>query len=233
MISIEAAVQPAACVSRSARALKRLAPNRLAGFTLVEMLVVLAVIALLLAAIVPAIVSISRGQGVTRAIDDISSTCEHARTQAMAHNTWVYVCISNPAAGASANNPLSLIELGSKDGGMAISPAAAGTLDPTDLQILLPAVTVKNAVATLTDNNNGPIPSVLTCTWSIGASTTKYNTIIAFSPQGEAVLDPGSRTLNSWIQVHIAEFRGGVAQTQNTAVIKLSGPSGQVMLLRG
>ncbi|XHR29748.1 MAG: Tfp pilus assembly protein FimT/FimU [Chthoniobacteraceae bacterium] len=61
------------------------------AFTLLELLVVMAVFSLLAVVVMPAVSSIGGGQSLTNAASDISSTLEQARAYAMANNTYVYV----------------------------------------------------------------------------------------------------------------------------------------------
>ncbi|XHR30651.1 MAG: Tfp pilus assembly protein FimT/FimU [Chthoniobacteraceae bacterium] len=61
------------------------------GFTLIELLVVMAVFAVVATFIGPAIQSLLKSTGLTRASYDISSLLEQARTYAVGRNTYVYV----------------------------------------------------------------------------------------------------------------------------------------------
>ena len=61
------------------------------GFTLVEMLTVMAIIVVLLTILAPVVTSVSTSRTLANAGGDIASTLEQARTYAMANNTYVYV----------------------------------------------------------------------------------------------------------------------------------------------
>ena len=61
------------------------------AFSLIELLVVVAIMGILAALIVPAFNSIGTARGVTKAGADISSILEQGRTYAMANNTYVWV----------------------------------------------------------------------------------------------------------------------------------------------
>jgi prepilin-type N-terminal cleavage/methylation domain-containing protein len=63
------------------------------AFTLVELLVVMAIILVMTALVVPAFTSIGSAGNFTSAAADIGSTIEQARAYAMANNTYVYVGI--------------------------------------------------------------------------------------------------------------------------------------------
>ena len=61
------------------------------GFTLVELLAVIAIIAIMALVLVPSISGLQSAGGFTKAIGDISMTLTQARLYAMAHNTYVFV----------------------------------------------------------------------------------------------------------------------------------------------
>ena len=65
--------------------------GRRVAFTLVEMLVVMAVIILMLSAAVPVLRGILGSRGITNSVDAISAFLTNARIQAMSQNTYVVV----------------------------------------------------------------------------------------------------------------------------------------------
>ncbi len=64
---------------------------RRGAFTLVELLVVMAIIVAMMVLIVPAFTSINGGNDLTKATYDIASTFDQARAYAMANKTYVFV----------------------------------------------------------------------------------------------------------------------------------------------
>src|SRR5438552_17580258 len=62
-----------------------------AGFTLLELLIVIAIIALLMVLIAPAFTTIKGGTDVTSAAYTIKGVLDTARTYAKANNTYVFV----------------------------------------------------------------------------------------------------------------------------------------------
>jgi prepilin-type N-terminal cleavage/methylation domain-containing protein len=72
------------------------------GFSLVELLLVLAVISIMTAFAVPAMNGIKDAQNVTSATSTISNALQRARTYAVAHNTYVWVGFYEEAATAPA-----------------------------------------------------------------------------------------------------------------------------------
>jgi prepilin-type N-terminal cleavage/methylation domain-containing protein len=74
------------------RAIKRLQPcSRAGAFTLIEMLVVIAIVATLLILLAPAFTNIKSGSDVTNAAYTIKGLLETARTYAKANNTYTWV----------------------------------------------------------------------------------------------------------------------------------------------
>lgn len=96
---------------------------RISAFTLVEILTVLAVMAILMALLAPAIIGIAGGRETTGAADDIAGALEQARTYAMANNTYVWIGFfeedgaqpsTRPATAGTGRVVMSLVA--SKDG---------------------------------------------------------------------------------------------------------------------
>jgi prepilin-type N-terminal cleavage/methylation domain-containing protein len=76
--------------------------GRSRAFTLLELLVVMAIIAILMVLIVPAFTSLKGGGDVTNAAYTIKGVLEQARNYAMANNTYVYVGFYEEAPTASS-----------------------------------------------------------------------------------------------------------------------------------
>ena len=75
------------------------------GFSLVELLVVIAIITILTVVAIPAFNSIKGGSDITKAAYDVAGVLDNARAYAMANNTFVYVGIAevDSAADPSAS----------------------------------------------------------------------------------------------------------------------------------
>src|SRR5205814_1611240 len=113
------------------------------GFTLLEMLIVMGIIAILMVLLAPAFTSIKSGTDVTSAAYTIKGVLDQARTYAMANNTYTWVGLYEEDASQPSTNPATpgtgrvvLSIVASKDGttvytGALTSPATE--LDPTRL----------------------------------------------------------------------------------------------------
>jgi len=94
------------------------------AFSLVELLVVVAVIILLMALLVPSITGIKGGSDLTKTAYDIQGTLDQARAYAMSNNTFVWVGFAEEDAGYDASkNPqvpgtgrVAVAVIASKDG---------------------------------------------------------------------------------------------------------------------
>lgn len=93
------------------------------GFTLVELLVVMAILGVLLGFIVPAVSSLKGAGDVSKAVYGIADIFEQARAYAMAKRTYVYVGlaevdVSQPSGGPQRDGTgrLALLAIASKDG---------------------------------------------------------------------------------------------------------------------
>src|SRR5437773_2507612 len=92
-----------------------------AGFTLLELLIVIGIIALLLVLLAPAFTTIKSGTDVTSAAYTIKGVLDTARTYAKANNTYAWVGffeedISNPPNAGTGRLVMSIVA--SKDGTM-------------------------------------------------------------------------------------------------------------------
>src|SRR5438552_7297388 len=116
---------------------------RIRAFTLLELMVVIAIIVLAIAFIKPAFTSLKGAGDVTSAAYTIKGVLDQARTYAMANNTYTWVGFYEEDASQSSTSPatvgigrLVMSVVASKDGttiysGTLSSPATE--LDPTKL----------------------------------------------------------------------------------------------------
>lgn len=93
------------------------------GFTLVELLVVLAIVATLLAVAVPSFQAMLRSQRLNAGTDALFAAINFARTQAIARNTRVAIVPSDPGQGDFAGGWTVFVERGGS-----LSPAAPGDI---------------------------------------------------------------------------------------------------------
>jgi prepilin-type N-terminal cleavage/methylation domain-containing protein len=110
------------------------------GFTLLELLIVVGIIALLLVLVAPAFTSIKGGTDVTSAAYTIKGVLDTARTYAKANNTYAWVGFyeedvsqssTSPATGGNGRVVMSIVA--SNDGTTVYDPNNPATIDATKL----------------------------------------------------------------------------------------------------
>jgi len=182
------------CLSRRRRSLisdlrflrrERASARGPAGFTLVELLVVIGIIAILMVLIAPAFTTIKSGGDVTSAASTIKDVLDTARTYAKANNTYTWVGfleenVSNPAS-PNSDTPkvgrLIISIVASKDGTIIYDPNATGTnnfIDPTRLV----------QVTKLAKIDNLHLPLFAVCTASCTGDTFDTRPVLQFDPFG-------------------------------------------------
>lgn len=194
------------------------------AFSLVELLVVIALIAVMLALAAPTLTGIARGTGMKRAVSDVSSAVEQARAQAMASSTWVWLGFANQSS--NNFNSLSFVIVGSKDG---TTNTATSNLSVFQRPQKIENVRLLDARTSHTSGITNAAPlkgGDASFTILVNNQSQSYSgTVLAFSPRGEATLKYSAR--DPWIEIGIAEMRGDQVQTNLSASILTSGLSGQ------
>ena len=206
-------------------------PKRHGGFSLIEMLMVLSVIAILSSLMMPTFNGIGQARSLEKAGADISSILEGARAYAMAQNTYVWVGFApSPAA------PDQLVI------GVVASNNGAASPEPDDLVPISRTKSYPNIQLQALDSgtaNNRPLPAgqladgnsdTLTFTIQRPETVTFDTAVIQFNQRGEMRI---SQNLVKTLEIGLQESVGGqVRNPSNYAAIQIQGLSGAVSLYR-
>ena len=80
--------------------------ERVAAFTLIEMLAVISIMVIIASFLAPTVGTILRGKEITRAASDISAMMDVARTEAMSKNTYVWLGFKSTTLNGGPTSPL-------------------------------------------------------------------------------------------------------------------------------
>lgn len=223
---------------------------RRGAFSLIELLSVMAIASLLAAVVVPAMNGLKAGGGLTRAAADMSSVLEQARAYAMAHNTYVFVgltevdaSVPNGGAQQAGTGRVVVAVAGSRDG--------TRTFDSTNLVALSKVRRFDNvhladavpnedrsarpAVAAEYQLGNAAFCGTDSLSWpfSGGVPATGFTRVIRFDPRGAVSTLPESRSLPQWIEIGLVPARGNtVTVGANYAALLVDGVTGSVRIFR-
>jgi prepilin-type N-terminal cleavage/methylation domain-containing protein len=204
------------------------------GFSLVEMLTVMALVAILSTAAVTSLTGMGSASRLGAAATSVASFLEQARTYAVTQNTYVYVGFLLPASGTpSGEIEMKLLAAASRDGSSVLP--AGGTLDLQSANS--PAIVIGKPllIGKISMDTNGtydpPIPRPAATslgsadrpsadgTLKSGAQT--FGNVLAFTPGGEVILSNG--TLSQRYEIGL-EYAG---KDSRAAVVQIAGLSGQ------
>jgi prepilin-type N-terminal cleavage/methylation domain-containing protein len=215
-----------------------------AGFSLVELLMVLAVISLVMTFVVSGVSSLFRSDRFDQSLGTLSGLMDRAREAAVADNNYVWVAFTdNPSASALANG-VGVMIFESQDGTDALNNFTNGTTSSplaittaNDLRVVLPpqhlsGVNVMNAGSVTLANapalTAASMPGSLALTLNSGATPYTFTRVIEFAPDGEARL--GSGTWNNFVEF---DLQSSLATTSpDKAVLRISTLTGKMTVYR-
>lgn len=180
------------------------------AFTLVELLVVVAVILILMALVVPAFTGIGRGKDFSRALQETSDVIEQARSHSMARNTWTFVEFQQPVEDQVDIRVFESID------------QSADSAQTNRRQLNKTQHLKGVALTKLPDLGQGRPQA---------DEDVVPPQMIAISPLGAATID-SSANLTRWIEIGVQGMRGSVALPAERAVIQVAGLTGQTQTFR-
>jgi prepilin-type N-terminal cleavage/methylation domain-containing protein len=226
--------------------------SREGGFTLLELLIVIGIIALLLVLIAPAFTTIKSGTDVTSAAYTITGALETARTYAKANNTYTWVGFAG-SIGATITGQVQLVIVASKDG-TDLGTSNPGTSDitagvtPVGKLVKIDNIDIGNTGAPTSDGTEFESRPAVDDAYRVSSSgdthypftaqQVTFNRWIRFSPRGEAVVKGGDTQIAHYAEVGVLPTHGTtLAATINPAsgnlvAIQISGFGGNVRIYR-
>lgn len=224
------------------------------GFSLIELLVVVAILAMLSAIMIPAFTSTGQAGMLSKAASDISGLLEQARTYAMGKNTYVYVGLQEvdviTPTSADGVGRVAVAVVASQDGARPYtnSPAplttnitAISKLQYFDNVHLTSASALNNGTnmtgRPAADIDLGGTMAKTSFKWPI-PSGNKYifQRVIEFDPQGVPRVQTNSTfdsSVNGRIEIALLPTHGNVSSTNaNQAAIQIDGITGAVRVFR-
>jgi prepilin-type N-terminal cleavage/methylation domain-containing protein len=231
--------------------------NSCRGFSLIELLIVLSLMALLTALSAPAVFSLSSSGRTNQAITSLAGALEIARQYAVAQNTYTWVAFSE-TTDASGQKLLVVAIVGSQDG---TDPAAGSNswsqynygpvpgpgLALVNKVITFPQVELQDAASFSSSQIPGlpdVQPPVSSGSNSVATSSSGFFTInlpgvgtqtftqaIEFLPDGEARNGVGAIDVVD-IDMQPVEGGGAVPNNKNVAVLRVNGLTGEAAIYR-
>ena len=213
------------------------------GFTLVELLTVIAVMSVLVSLAAPALSSMAKGSQMTQSLIELSGALDQARQYAISRNTYVWVAL-RPNPEGSNGDELSMVVLASKSGTDPAPWSDYGAVPNSQIDLIARPRTfdqmrfeeagkyTKTEIPGLSGKSTTSInntPSENTAIFRVklpgATSAVDFDRVIQFTPTGEA------RVSSSVIDViefglHPTRGKAGVA------VLRVNGLTGQTAVFR-
>ncbi len=198
------------------------------GFSLVELLTVIALLIVLATASAPVLSSMSKSGTMNKAVLNISSTLEQAQSYAMANNTYVWVGFYHD----TTSNNLSVAAVAGTTG------SVTDFASPANLRSVIKPQNYENlrlqTDAELAENQlPGMSAGVNVTRSSLGSFTQNlknYDSVIQFGPMGGSRIDAAS--IPHWIQLGLQSVSGSHVDKSTVATMQLGGLTGQVRIFR-
>ncbi len=218
------------------------------AFTLIELLTVMAIVAILAGASLPAISSLSRSNNLNGSLSELAGLLSQARQYAVAQRTYVWVALRE-----NTDNPqepsIDVALLASKTGMQPSSPWADQGVVPSDtISLLIRPKTLKQVrleeagtfnrqqIADLpaqpqvgSDNSPSDGSASFTVRLPGTSKNVNFDRVVQFLPDGEARVADSPIDV---VEMGVRSMRGSSADQNNIAVLRINGLTGQTRVYR-
>ncbi len=203
------------------------------GFTLVELLLVMGIMSILMAASMALVNSISSNQSMSQVSTILQATLEGARNTAMSHNTYVWVGLLSQKDGDGNPSGLVLAAVESVTG-QESDLNTTSNLRPVMKPLHISNVSLaSNLTISGMDTTSGDSVDVASSSLSnkgftvnVNGVQTGFTQIVQFSAQGETLVQSG---LCPWVNVGLRPIHG---KQTDVAALQISGTTGEIRLFQ-
>ncbi len=198
------------------------------AFSLIELLIVVAIMGLLAAFALPAFQSISQARGVSEAAYQIAATVELARSEAVSRQTYVWMGMQPQTNSGNLDLRLGLVY--SRDG---TANTNTTNLQPIGRSLLIQRVSLENA-ANLSVGTSLGSPTDLSgysggATFQIGQVNFNSGRTITFTPMGEVSTNATPSATNGFdprLAIGMQGVHGTVTINNNDIAVVVDGSVG-------
>lgn len=210
------------------------------AFTLIEILVVIAIIGVLAAMVVPSLPALLGGKGVSQAVANVEAAFEFAKREACSRGSYVYLAFIN-TTNSSGNPEIRLAAVISADGSPTNTTAS-------NLRPLSKVVKIENmklvgypdlspgVQALAAASQGGPADYVASFgpagfSFTVGGQSFDRGFVI-FSPDGNALPAAESPMFRPLTSVGLVQMKGNAVMPHDGAIVTYLGSTGRVEVVR-
>ena len=212
---------------------RRLQTSPSPAFSLIELLVVMAILGILASVVLPGLSGMMTSRGVTQAANEVSSMLELARSEAISRQTYVWAGIQQVTNDGALGIRLGVVS--SMDG---TTNTASNNLQPLTRALLVQRVQLTNysglksaALWTTAPTRDLSTNVAGISQFAIG-STTFNNRTITFTPGGEAMLMASPADTNGFDPYIAVGLIPSVGRTNDDALVILDGSTALPRIIR-
>ncbi len=227
---------------------------RMGGFTLVELLAVIAIVAILSALAVPMFATLKKATDLNVATASIVSSLEQGRAYAMANNTYVFVCFEetnfttpSDQAQSPGTGRVAVQVFSSLDATMNLTPSNLAAVSrmqifnsldlPSSLASTTGNLSTRQTASYIVGSNSGStqFPPAASTITTITSGNFTFSKIIAFDSRGELHIpvNPPVEGLQ-YLEIDLQQSNGSTAPTaaKDQSAIQVDGLTGAVTIYR-